>query len=96
MAISKCFKKSESLKDNIFKLLFSSLRFIQWRACVCGSMHKGKREALIVRIPFWTDNSSGGNPSEFHLKVGSFKFNGTIIEQVYISLTVSWNAIVSL
>lgn len=27
----------------------------------------GKRLALVVRIPFCTDSSSGGNPSEPHL-----------------------------
>lgn len=51
-----------------FKLFFSSFFLIQLRACCCGSMHKGKRLALVVRMPFCTESSSGGRPSEPHLK----------------------------
>lgn len=50
-----------------FRLFCSSLRFIQFRACCCGSIHIGNLLALVVKIPFWIDNSSGGRPSDVHL-----------------------------
>ena len=50
------------------RLFCSSLLLIHLRACCCGSMHIGKRDARVVRMPFWMDNSSGGSPSEVHLR----------------------------
>lgn len=49
------------------RLFFSSFFLIQFNACCCGSIHNGNRLPLVVRIPFCTDNSSGGKPSEPHL-----------------------------
>jgi hypothetical protein len=39
--------------------------------CCCGSMKSGGRLARMVRIAFWTDSSSSGNPSDIHLKAHS-------------------------
>ena len=50
-----------------FSLFFSSFFLIQLRACCWGSIHMGNRLPLVVRIPFCTDSSSGGKPSEPHL-----------------------------
>jgi len=36
--------------------------------CCCGSMKSGEWLARVVRIAFWTDSSSAGNPSDAHLK----------------------------
>ncbi len=41
------------------------------RACICGSMHSGKRLARAVRMPFWTDSSSAGRPSAAHCATSS-------------------------
>lgn len=49
------------------RLLFCSFFLIQLSACCCGSMHMAKRLPLLVRIPFCTESSSGGKPSEPHL-----------------------------
>ena len=35
---------------------------IHCTACCCGSIHKGKRDAAVVRMPFWTLCSSAGRP----------------------------------
>lgn len=50
-----------------FRLFFSSFFLIQCNACCCGSIQSGKRLEYVVRMPFWTDSSSGGNPWETHL-----------------------------
>lgn len=49
------------------RLFFSSFFLIQFKACCCGSIQSGKRLAYVVRMPFWTESSSGGNPWETHL-----------------------------
>lgn len=66
MAISSCFRKSASPNVSTFRLKRASRRLIHSSACCCGSMHSGKREARVVRMPFCTDSSSGGRPSELH------------------------------
>lgn len=50
------------------RLFFSSFLLIQLRACCWGSMQRGKRLARVVRMPFWTESSSGGRPWEPHLE----------------------------
>lgn len=49
-------------------MFFSSFFLIQLRACCWGSIHKGKRLDLVVRMPFCTESSSGGRPSDPHLR----------------------------
>ncbi|CAF4485832.1 unnamed protein product, partial [Rotaria sp. Silwood2] len=49
---SKCFKKSLSRIDKIFKFVFFSRCLIHNKACNCGSIQKGKRFVCKVRIPF--------------------------------------------
>ena len=67
IANSSCFKKSGSLKVHTLRLLASSFFLIQLRACCCGSIQSGNRLALVVRIPFCIDSSSGGRLSDVHL-----------------------------
>lgn len=69
-AVGICLKQSFWDEDATFctlRLLFSSFFLIQLRACCWGSIHMGNRLPLTVRIPFCTDSSSGGKPSEPHL-----------------------------
>lgn len=66
---SNCFRKAPapSLILQILKAAsFLSLFLIHLTACSWGSIHKGHLEALVVRIPFYTDNSSEGNSSLAH------------------------------
>lgn len=49
------------------RLFFSSFFLIQCNACCCGSIQSGKRLEYVVRMPFWIESSSGGNPWETHL-----------------------------
>jgi len=70
MASSSCLRKSESL--NVLTLPSSALpsrALIHDTACICGSMHSGQRLARIVRMPFCTDSSSEGRPSDAHCVV---------------------------
>mmetsp|Transcript_1271 Transcript_1271/g.4714 ORF Transcript_1271/g.4714 Transcript_1271/m.4714 type:complete len:228 (+) Transcript_1271:3296-3979(+) len=72
MASSSCLRKSESLKVLILPSRFLPLaRLIQLTACSCGSMASGKRDALVVRMPFWIESSSLGNPSLAHCPIST-------------------------
>lgn len=75
IANSTCFKKSVSVKERIFRCFFCSLFLIQFNACCWGSMQSGNLDAFRVSMPFCTDNSSGGRPSEFHLQVTNVALN---------------------
>lgn len=56
-------------------------------------MHKGKRDALVVRIPFCMDSSSGGRPSELQLQIRneySSEFHGiSHITHHYVLISTS-------
>mmetsp|Transcript_23307 Transcript_23307/g.88389 ORF Transcript_23307/g.88389 Transcript_23307/m.88389 type:complete len:268 (+) Transcript_23307:3011-3814(+) len=60
-AISRWRMKSES--RNVAFLSPVSRREIQPTACCWGSMHSGKREARVVKMPFITEWESAGRPS---------------------------------
>ena len=83
MAISSCFRKSGSLKFDIFRLFGSSFFLIQLMACCWGSIHSGNLLAFVVRIPFCTDSSSGGRPSLVHLNKHHTCF-------YLVTFTISW------
>lgn len=57
MQFSSGFRKATAPSFMFITLrLFSYFRFIQVMACSCGSMHRGQREARVVRIPFCTES----------------------------------------
>ena len=61
---NECSPTCSSFMDSLF--------FIQILPWVWGSMRRGKREALVMMIPFWMDRSSLGRPWRFHsLTVGA-------------------------
>lgn len=68
--VTTCRREKVSLT---LRLFFSSFLLIQFRACCCGSIHNGKRLARVVRMPFWTESSSGGKPCDPHLEEKQFR-----------------------
>lgn len=52
-----------------------SLFLIQDLPWPCGSISRGKREALVTIKPFWIDSSSLGRPSRFHSEIVALSTN---------------------
>lgn len=67
MQFSNGFKNTfaPSFKLRTF-IYFSSLFLIQVTAYNYGSIHNGHLDALVVKIPFYIDNSSPGKVSDAH------------------------------
>ena len=102
-ASSSCFRKSASL--NVFTLpsrSFPSRRLIQFTACICGSMQSANLLARVVRMPFCTDSSSDGRPSEAHCPVStslvriSSSLNGVVIGSSRLAISSTHREYVSL
>lgn len=50
-----------------------SMFLIHILPCVCGSISRGKRDALVTIMPFWMDKSSVGRPHKFQSPICLFK-----------------------
>lgn len=63
-------KSSTSLNEILFKFL-SYFLIIQLNACNYGSIQRGYRDALLVKIPFCTESISLGSPCEFQTEIST-------------------------
>ena len=86
MFICVCIKVSVCGRMPTLRLLASSFFLIHLSACCCGSMHMGKREARVVRMPFWMESSSGGSPSDVHLGRQGVRGQKSIYLWIFIRL----------
>ena len=79
------------MKSRTLRLCGSSFFLIQLSACCCGSIHMGKRDARVVRMPFWMESSSGGSPSDVHLWMTKYSFWIYLIDSTTYSVEIKWS-----